>query len=233
MATKISKVLYIKVGNVTVTKLTNQKREELVSGIKKYPVEKAYLTKSGLNSDFQADLLHHGGENKALFLFSSITYKKINSYFENSFDMTNMAYFGENIILDEISEKNICIGDILKIGESKIQITQPRQPCWKLSANTNKKNMTKFIFESGYTGFYAKVLKEGQILQNDEVILENRTNTNLTIEKLNQLIVNPMLDEKLTKEALNCEDLGLAFKNSLAKRYELGDKDEQFSYYHT
>ena len=54
-----------------------------------------------------------------------------------------------------------------------------------------------------------------------------------TIEKLNQLIVNPMLDEKLTKEALNCEDLGLAFKNSLAKRYELGDKDEQFSYYHT
>lgn len=233
MATKISKVLYIKVGNVTVTKLENQKRKELISGIKKYPVGKAYLTKNGFKDDFQADLLHHGGENKALFLFSKLTYEKINSHFNNIFDMSNMAYFGENIILDEISEKNICIGDILKIGESKIQITQPRQPCWKLSANTNKKNMTKFIFESGYTGFYAKVLKEGQILQNDEVILENRTNTNLTIEKLNQLIVNPMLDEKLTKEALNCEDLGLAFKNSLAKRYELGDKDEQFSYYHT
>ncbi|AXK48671.1 MOSC domain-containing protein [Aliarcobacter trophiarum LMG 25534] len=233
MATKISKVLYIKVGNVTVTKLTDQKREELVSGIKKYPVGKAYLTKNGFSDDFQADLLHHGGENKALFLFSCLTYKKISSYFENSFDMTNMAYFGENIILDEICEKDICIGDILKIGEAKIEITQPRQPCWKLSANTDKKNMTKFIFESGYTGFYAKVLKEGQILQNDEVILENRRNPKLTIEKLNQLIVNPLIDEELTINALNCEDLGLAFKNSLQKRYELGDKDDQFTFYHT
>src|SRR5574344_2012076 len=102
MATKISKVLYIKVGNVTVTKLINQKREELISGIKKYPVEKAYLSKTGFKDDFQADLLHHGGENKALFLFSKLTYEKINSHFNNIFDMSNMAYFGENIIVDEI-----------------------------------------------------------------------------------------------------------------------------------
>ncbi|HKM19090.1 MAG TPA: MOSC domain-containing protein [Aliarcobacter sp.] len=233
MATKISNVLYIKVGNVTVTKLENQKRQELISGIKKYPVSKAYLTKIGFVDDFQADLVHHGGVNKALFLFSSITYEKISSSFDNSFDMTNMAFFGENLILDKICEKDICVGDILKIGQAKVQITQPRQACWKLSANTLKNNMTKFIFETGLTGFYAKVLKEGQISQNDDVFLESRTNLYLTIKKLNQLIVNPMIDEKRTLEALSCEDLGLAFKNSLQKRYELGDKDEQFLSYHT
>ena len=64
MATKISNVLYVKVGNVTVTKLENQKRQELISGIKKYPVSKAYLTKTGFADDFQADLVHHGGVNK-------------------------------------------------------------------------------------------------------------------------------------------------------------------------
>ena len=233
MSKKIANVLYVKVGIVTTTKLENSKRQELISGIKKYPIEKSYLTKTGFKDDFQADLLHHGGENKALFLFSELTYKKINSFFSDSFDMTDMAYFGENLILSDICEKDICVGDVLQIGESLVQITQPRQPCWKLSANTNKKIMTKFIFDSGLTGWYAKVLEEGFICKDDEVILQIRKNPNLTIEKLNQLIVNPMLDENLTKEALNCEDLGKAFLTSLEKRYKLKDKDEQFSHYHT
>ena len=232
MNEKISNVLYVKVGKVSTTKLENNKRNELVSGIKKYPVSKAYLTKTGFKEDEQGDLLHHGGENKALFLFSAITYKKINSYFNNSFDMTDMACFGENLILSNICEEDICIGDILKIGQTKVQVTQPRQPCWKLSANTNQKEMTKFIFDSGLTGWYAKVLEEGFICQNDEVILEKRTYPNLNIEKLNQLIINPMLDEKLTLEALNCAQLGKAFMESLSKRYKLKDKDKQFSFYH-
>lgn len=229
---KIANVLYVKVGIVTSTKLENSKRKELVSGIKKYPVSKAYLTKTGFIDDFQADLAHHGGENKALFLFSQLTFQKINSHFNNIFDMTNMAYFGENLILSDICEKDICIGDVLKIGETKVQITQPRQPCWKLSANTNQKEMTKFIFDSGFTGFYAKVLKEGEISQNDEVILEKRINPNLTIEKLNQLIAFPISDESLVLEALNCKDLGKPFLESLAKKYKLKEKDEQFLSYH-
>lgn len=230
---KIANVLYVKVGVVTSTKLENSKRTELISGIKKYPVSKAYLTKTGFKEDFQADLLHHGGVNKALFLFSSLTYEKINSFYNNNFDMKNMAFFGENLILSEVCEKDICIGDVLKIGQTKIQITQPRQPCWKLSANSLKNSMTKLIFETGLTGFYAKVLKEGQISQNDDVVLEQRTRPNLTIEKLNQIIVEPKIDINLTKEALACEDLGHQFKNSLTKRYELGDEDNQFSFYHT
>ena len=233
MNEKISNVLYVKVGKVSTTKLENNKRNELVSGIKKYPVSKAYLTKTGFREDEQGDLLHHGGENKALFLFSAITYKKINSYFKNSFDMTDMAYFGENLILSNICEEDICIGDILEIGQTKVQITQARQPCWKLSANTNQKEMTKFIFDSGLTGWYAKVLEEGFICQNDEVILEKRVNPTLNIKKLNELIINPMSDESLTIEALNCKELGKAFFESLSKRYKLKEKDDQFSYYHT
>ena len=147
--------------------------------------------------------------------------------------MTKTAFFGENLILSEIWEEDICIGDILKIGQARVQITQPRQPCWKLSANTDEKNMTNFIFNSGLTGFYAKVLEEGIISQNDEVILEARNHPNLSIKNLNELIVNPMSDEKLTLEALACDDLGRAFYNSLKKRYELKEDDNQFSFYHT
>lgn len=233
MKKKIANILYLKVGKVSTTKLENSKREELISGIKKYPISKAYLTKTGFKEDEQGDLLHHGGENKALFFFSALTYEKINSHFSNNFNMTDMAYFGENLILSDICEEDICIGDILQIGQTRVQITQPRQPCWKLSANTNQKEMTKFIFDSGLTGWYAKVLAEGLICQNDEVILEKRSYEKLNIKKLNQLIINPLSDEALTLEALHCEDLGKAFFESLSKRYKLKDKDEQFTYYHT
>lgn len=232
MQTPLCHVLYIKIGKVTQTTLQNHNRPILTSGIKKFPTPKAYLTKTGFQQDEQADLLHHGGENKALFLFSARTYETINSHFNHCFDMKEMAYFGENLILSDIQEEDICIGDVLKIGEIKVQITQPRQPCWKLSANTNQKNMTAFIFETGLTGWYAKVLKEGFISQNDTVILEKRTHGNLTIKKLNQLILNPMSNETLTLEALNCPDLGKPFYESLLKRYTLKDKDEQFSFYH-
>ena len=147
--------------------------------------------------------------------------------------MTKTAYFGENLILSKICEEGVYIGDILRIGQSVVQVTQPRQPCWKLSANTDEKNMTNFIFNSGLTGFYAKVLEEGIISQNDEVILEKRSHLNLSIKKLNEIIISPMSDEKLTLESLDCADLGRAFYNSLKKRYELKEKDDQFSYYHT
>lgn len=229
----ISKVLELKVGKVETSKLQDNKREVLVSAIMKKPTQKAYLTKVGFSEDEQGDTLHHGGENKALFLFSSLTYEKINSYFESSFDMKDIASFGENLVLSDISESDICVGDILEIGETIVQVTQPRQPCWKLSASTKEKDMTKVTFLNGLTGWYAKVLKEGYISKNDEVVLQKRTHENLTIAKLNELIVNPMSDEDRTKEALSCDDLGRAFFASLTKRYTLGDKDDQFSYYHT
>lgn len=233
MNKKIADVLYLKVGVVSTSKLPDNKREEIVSAIKKNPIASSYLTKTGFKDDSQGDLLHHGGENKALFLFCASTYERINFYYENKFDMDTSAFFGENLILSKVSEEDICVGDVLKIGQARVQITQPRQPCWKLSANTNEKNMTNFIFNSGLTGFYAKVLEEGIISQHDEVILEKRSHPNLTIKELNKIIVDPQSNEKLTTEALVCDDLGRAFFNSLKKRYELKENDDQFSFYHT
>ncbi|MCK9491761.1 MAG: MOSC domain-containing protein [Sulfurimonas sp.] len=233
MKKSISKVLELKVGSVETIKLEDSKREFLVSAIKKKPTPKAYLTKKGFSEDEQGDTLHHGGENKALFLFSASTYEKLNSHFESNFDFRGVASFGENLILSDICESDICIGDIFEIGEAIVQITQPRQPCWKLSASTKEKDMTKVTFLNGFTGWYAKVLKEGYISKEDEVILQKRAHKNLTIAKLNELIVDPMSDEEATKEALLCDDLGRAFLVSLTKRYEFREKDDQFSHYHT
>ncbi|AXX86970.1 MOSC domain-containing protein [Malaciobacter marinus] len=228
-----AQILFIKVGKVTTTKLENQKRKELISGIKKYPVQKAYLKRTGFLEDEQADLNHHGGENKALFLFASSSYEKINKQCNTNYKIDEVSHFGENVVLSNINEDDICIGDVYKIGETIIQITQPRQPCWKLSANTNKKEMTKFIFESGLTGWYAKVIKEGVIRKNDMFELIQRVEEKLNISILNKLIVNPSIDIGLAKKAIESKYLGKAFQNSLNKRVQAKEKDTQFEAYHT
>ncbi|MFA7083253.1 MAG: MOSC domain-containing protein [Arcobacteraceae bacterium] len=230
MNKNLAEVLYVKVGQVTTTVLENNARKELVSGIKKTPVQKAYLTKTGFNTDAQGDLLHHGGENKALFCMGVKTYQGINALCQTSFAYDEVAHFGENLILSNVGEKDICVGDVYDIGETRVQVTQPRQPCWKLSANTQVKTMTKQIFQSGLTGWYCKVLKEGEIRANDTMKLIQREYPVLTIELLNKLIVNPMVSEANTQEALVCEVLGLAFKTSLQKRYDSKGNDDQFAY---
>lgn len=93
--------------------------------------------------------------------------------------------------------------------------------------------MTKFIFDSGYTGWYAKVLKEGTICKDDEMRFIKRQEPDLSIKLLNKLIVNPSLNMSLAKKAIQSEFLGKPFKESLEKRYKLKEKDKQFEVYHT
>ena len=227
---EVVEVLYVKVGQVATTPLPNSARKELVTGMKKQPVPKAYLTKTGFNTDAQADLEHHGGENKALFCLDTKTYETINTLCQTNFAYDEVAHFGENLIISNVVQKEICVGDIYSIGEALVQVTQPRQPCWKLSASTQVKNMTAVIFNNGLTGWYCKVLKEGNICQNDTMILQQRVYPNLNIELLNQLIVNPLVNSTVTLEALACEELGKPFKESLQKRYESKEDDDQFAY---
>ncbi|MFA7569857.1 MAG: MOSC domain-containing protein [Sulfurimonadaceae bacterium] len=226
----IAEVLYVKVGQVKTTSLENSARKELVTGMKKHPVAHAYLTKTGFSSDAQADLEHHGGENKALFSIDTKTYETINTLCQTDFAYDEVAHFGENLILSNITQKEVCVGDIYSIGEAIVQVTQPRQPCWKLSASTKVKKMTAVIFQHGLTGWYCKVLQEGNITQNDTMVLKQRAYPNLNIELLNQLIINPLLNEEVTIEALSCEELGKPFKESLQKRYDSKGNDEQFAY---
>lgn len=230
MSKTLREVLYVKVGQVKTTPLENSARKDLVTGMKKHPVLQAYLTKTGFNSDEQADLEHHGGENKALFCIDTKTYETINTLCQTNFSYDEVAHFGENLIISNVVQNEICVGDIYSIGEAVVQVTQPRQPCWKLSASTQVKKMTAVIFQHGLTGWYSKVLKEGTIHQNDTMVLQERLYPNLNIEILNQLIINPLINEAITLEALACEVLGKPFKESLQKRYDSKGEDEQFAY---
>lgn len=214
------KIKYLKVGKVSAEMLKNENRPESPSGIKKYPVLSAKLTTLGFVGDEQGDTLHHGGENKAVFFFSSITYNKINTLKNTTFKFDEMSHFGENLLISDAYEENVCVGDIIAINDTIIEITQPRQPCWKLSVNTQINTMTTSVYEHGFTGWYGRVVQEGTIRQNDVVVLKKRPFPDLTISMLNQLMINPMINPTFVEKALLCESLGNAFKISLEKRYK-------------
>lgn len=222
----ISKVSLLKVGKIQTTKLKESKRGELVTAMKKIPIEKSYLKKDGFSDDEVADRVHHGGEFKAIFFMSSLTYQKINEALHVELGYENEASLGENILVRNIVEDDVCVGDIWQIGEAVVEISQPREPCWKLSASTDIKDMTKFIFQRGLTGWYGKVLQEGEIKKDDDIILKSRGYKNLTISKLNTLMIkNP--DNIIMQEAINCPKLGTPFKNALKRRYK---GNEEFVY---
>lgn len=225
----ISKVELLKVGKITQKKLQNQKRDLLISAIEKFPIKKSYLSKTKFVDDDFADKTHHGGEDKAVFFMSSLTYDKINRDLNTDLTYEKNASLGENILVKNIDESSVFLGDIWQIGDAIVQISQPRQPCWKLSANVDKKEMTKFIFKNGLTGWYARVLQVGEIKTGDDIVLKTRIYEHLSILDLNLALVNPKNYTKLIKEALNAKELGKAFKTSLYKRYKFDDI-EQFEY---
>ncbi len=231
MGQKLANILYLKIGKVSKNKkLTSEK--EFESGIKKYPVDSAFMTKTGFMGDEVADLIHHGGETKAVLFFSTNTYERLNKLSGNSFEYDNVAHYGENLLVDNIDEADICAGDILKVGEATFEVSQPRQPCWKLSANTATKPMTSIIYNNGLTGWYARVVGEGEVKKGDEVLLIKRVYPKLSIEALNKIIVDPLSDKEVTLQAIKCPVLGEQFKDSLEGRAKLNDPKNEPFWYH-
>jgi MOSC domain-containing protein YiiM len=141
--------------------------DAVMSGIVKTPVNGAVaVTADGLRGDGQADLSVHGGEWKAVYAYPAAHYP----YWRHRLDREDLAfgYFGENLTIDGVGE-DICIGDQLRIGEVVLQVTQPRQPCFKLGIRMGDSSFPKEFLESGRTGFYLRVVHAGTVEQGDSV----------------------------------------------------------------
>ena len=110
------------------------------TGFFKDPVSgSVWLGKTNLDGDGQADLENHGGPEKAVNVYPAEHYP----YWAQAIKLTSLqpGGFGENFTIMGLLESNVCIGDIFEIGESLVQISQPRQPCWKLARRWRMKDL--------------------------------------------------------------------------------------------
>ena len=174
--------------------------------------QSARVNKLGIVGDFQCDKRYHGGIDKALHIGSSKHFENFKELHGKDIDPLAV---GCNIFIDTLDEKDICAGDIYEMGDIEIEITQPRQPCWKIGALYGKE-LKRFIEKQSATGWHAKVLKEGTIEKNDKVVLKKRV-SDITIKKLSSYLHNPPKDKKTIEEILNTPALAEAYKNDLVK----------------
>ena len=126
------------------------------------------LREKNIDGDGQGDLRVHGGTYKAIYGYPFEHY----AHWQQELQRDDFTYgqFGENLTVEGLLEKVVHIGDVFQIGSTvKLQITQPRVPCFKLAYKMGLPEFPKQFLESRRVGFYFRVLEEGEITAGDAI----------------------------------------------------------------
>jgi MOSC domain-containing protein YiiM len=146
-----------------------------------------HLRTTNLDGDRQADLIHHGGPDKAVLAYSAEHYAD----WRQTMNILSLPFgaFGENFTVEGVSEADVCIGDIWQVGdEAVVQVSQPRQPCWKLARRWRIKSLALQVQQTGRTGWYFRVLKEGVVAAGMPMVLGERPHPDWTVERANRVM---------------------------------------------
>jgi MOSC domain-containing protein YiiM/ferredoxin-NADP reductase len=172
------------------------------------------VTPLGLVGDEQ-QFIHHGGPEKALHQYCATHYDAWNAELPGREGLFKVGGFGENLSTMNMSETNVCIGDIFRVGrEVLIQVSGPRQPCYKLNHRFQHKKISAMTQSSGRTGWYYRVLQTGFIEQGDALELVERTNPTWSLSRVQKYLYHEkdnieIFQELVTLPALSEEMVGI------------------------
>jgi MOSC domain-containing protein YiiM len=208
--------MQIKSINVGLPRTIQYQGKELTTGIYKTPVSLSlFVSKVQLDGDGQADLTVHGGVDKAICVYPEEHY----TYWEQlRGHKLDTATFGENLTISGLQEHEICIGDIFAIDEVIVQVSQPRQPCHKLAKRMDWAEAALHVQETGYTGYYFRVLKEGFISPHSQMRLVARDEAGVTVAYANQIKYHDKFNLAGVKKVAAIEALSASWKQSFQKR---------------
>jgi len=172
--------------NVSKPKPIEYNGKTIRTGIFKVPVsDSVMLREKNIDGDGQGDLRVHGGTYKAVYAYPIEHY----AYWQQELHRDDLTHgqFGENLTVEGMLEESVHIGDIFQVGATvKLQLTQPRVPCFKLAYKMGLPEFPKQFLESQRVGFYFRVLVEGEITAGDEIArIEVASNSMSITEILN------------------------------------------------
>nr|WP_249115516.1 MOSC domain-containing protein [Bacillus safensis] len=197
--------------------ITYANGKEIKTAINKKRIhEPVYLSQINFEGDGQGDLVHHGGYDKAVCVFPYDHY----AYFEQFLGIPlQEAAFGENVTVRKLVETNVHIGDVFQIGDAFVEVSQPRQPCVKLSVKHGNMKIVKEVQKTGYTGFYLRVLKEGMVPPDASLVLVEKASHQITVHEVNEVKYRQTSPERL-RAVLEVEALADVVRKSLEKRIQ-------------
>lgn len=148
---------------------------EVLSGIGKHPRQGAlWLAQDGVEGDEQGDRVYHGGPEKALHHYAAEHYPQWQAWHPDSPIRFAAGAFGENVSTHGMSERDVHVGDVFRVGETLLQVTQGRQPCYRLNLRLQRPDAALTMQASGHTGWYYRVLREGWLAAGDVFELVDR-----------------------------------------------------------
>ena len=199
--------------------------KELITSIYKIPVNQAVnVTEMGIEGDRQADLQVHGGYDKAVYAYSHKHYQYWSDELGEIY--TDYGLVGENLTVDDLDEKEINIGDVLEIGNTRLQVSQPRIPCYKVGIKMNKREFPKIFSKSGLLGSYLRVMQKGVINIGDEIKIIRNENYTMSIFHIAKLLFNDINNKEEMKKALSIKLLSEEVKEKFRERLmKMGDFD--------
>ncbi len=143
---------------------------------------------AGLEGDEQADLSVHGGPEKAVYGYAASHYPAWALQFPELAPDFHGGAMGENLTVAGMDESAICVGDVHGIGSARLQVCQPRQPCFKLGLRHNNNQLASAMVKSGFSGWYYRVLEEGQISAGDALVLLERPYPDFPFTRLVEIV---------------------------------------------
>ncbi|NNL08265.1 MAG: MOSC domain-containing protein [Croceitalea sp.] len=207
------KILATNTGKATTL---NWQGKSITTGIFKYPkAEGIYLHDDYVEDDIVSDLKVHGGKDKACYLFSANEY----SFWKDKYpNLTwNWGMFGENLTIENLEEEYLKIGNTYKIGEAIVQVSQPREPCFKLGLRFGTQNIIQEFIQRGHSGTYVRILQPGSVKKGDKLVLIEESPNILTVKQLFDFLYASTKDLKTLELALQNEALPQAKKEKLKR----------------
>ncbi len=217
--------------NVSLPKEITSKGKTVRTGIFKEPVQgRVQVRTLNLEGDGQADLVGHGGEFRAVYVYSFDNY----AHWARELGRTDFTFgqFGENLTVEGMLDQDVHVGDIFRIGTALFEVTAPRVPCYKLGIKMNVEGFYSQILASGRLGFYFRVLEEGEVGAGDVIERVRVDPVGMTIIEANKLMYFDKDNLEGFRKALGVAAFSpgwrVTFEGRLAKAQAATETQEEF-----
>lgn len=221
----IDKPLSSRIDGVFLGKTAHLWPGRAASAIGKTAVEgRQEIKEFGFLADEQADPQHHGGRDKAIHHYATEHYQAWIAEGAIPAD-AKPAAFGENIATTGMTEWTLCIGDKLRLGTAVVQISQGRQPCWKVSAYTLNEQMAYLFQKTSRTGWYYRILQPGFAGVGDSVTLFERTRPDWSVARVTSARLSRKLSQQDAETLATLPELANGWRQAFQKMAD-GSYDE-------
>jgi MOSC domain-containing protein YiiM len=193
----------------------------VTTGIFKQPVAgRRFVRSLNIDGDRQADLTVHGGIDKAVYAYPHEHYAHWESELARR-DFT-LGQFGENLTTSGLLEDDVRIGDIFAIGSARFEVSQPRVPCFKLALRMELPQFPKLFLKSQRTGFYLRVVQEGDIGAGDAISRTATDPQQMTVREVFDVAYGESSERAAVQRAVEMPALAESWREMFAERLAKG-----------